>query len=91
MRNGKWSSFFKWFTGNEYHRERKSVFLPTSINQFQGNEIIEVKRMRKGKMVSLSSNRDGKSSCLKKETPKMSQINNNPFMSKYYGNSKWRK
>jgi len=39
-------------------------------------------------MVSLSSNRDGDSSCLKKETPKMSQINNNPFIEKYYGNCK---
>jgi len=32
-----------------FHRQRKSVFLPPSINQFHRNEIIEVKRMRKGK------------------------------------------
>ena len=37
------------------HRERKSVFLPTSINQFHRNEIIEVKRMRKGKWFPFSN------------------------------------
>ena len=47
--------YYKWFTENVYHRERKSVFLLTSINQFQENEIIEVKRMRKGKWFPFSN------------------------------------
>ena len=38
---------FNLFSDNVNDRQRKSIFLPTSINQFLRNEIIKVKRMRK--------------------------------------------
>ena len=49
---GNGFTIFKWFTENEYHRERKSVFLPTSINQFQGIDIIVVENEKGNKPLS---------------------------------------